>query len=119
MSERSNVLSPAALWRRLGLAHHNWPGRFTVLLVTIMILLITQPLFAGHAYAQNIATITILLVLLTALYAFHALRIYFIVALALIVPAIGCRLALWFTANFTIEMLTTTSSCLFLVVTVV
>ena len=119
MSERYSALSPAALWRRLGLAHHNWPGRFTILLVTILLLLITQPLFAGHAYAQNIATITILLVLLAALYAFRALRIYFIVALVLIVPAIGCRIALWFTGNFTIEMLATISSCLFLAVTVV
>jgi len=71
-----------------------------MLLTSIMLLLITQPLFAGHAYAQNIATITILLVLLAALYAFRALRIYFIVALVLIVPAIGCRIALWFTGNF-------------------
>ena len=64
MSERYSALSPGAVWRRLGLAHHNWPGRFTVLLASIVVLLITQPLFAGHAYAQNIATITILLVLL-------------------------------------------------------
>ena len=119
MSERYSVLSPAGIWQRLGLAHHNWPGRFTVLLTSIMLLLITQPLFAGHAYAQNIATITILLVLLAALYAFRALRIYFIVALVLIVPAIGCRVVLIFTATFAIEMLATISSCLFLAVTVV
>ena len=118
MSEGSSALS-AAIWQRLGLAHHNWPGRFTALLGSIMILLITQPLFAGHAYAQNIATTTILLVLLAAVYALRTLRIYFIVAVVLIIPAIGCRLALLFTADFTIEMLGTISSCLFLTVTVI
>ena len=119
MSERDSALSPGAVWRRLGLAHHNWPGRFTVLLASIVVLLISQPLFAGHAYAQNIATITILLVLLAAIYAFRTLRIYFIVALVLIVPAIGCRLSLLAAPDFTIEMLGAISTCLFLTVTVV
>ena len=30
MSETSSALSPSAIWRQLGLEHHNWPGRFTV-----------------------------------------------------------------------------------------
>ena len=99
MSERYSGLSPAALWHRLGLAHHNWPGRFTVLLATILLLLVTQPMFSGHAFAQNIATATISLVLLAALYAFRATRIYFIVALVLLVPSLGGRLALLFTPS--------------------
>src|ERR1700722_17061410 len=55
MSDVTSVLSPAALWRSLGLAHHNWPGRFTVLLFTILLLLVSQPMFSGHDYAQNFA----------------------------------------------------------------
>src|SRR5271170_1409295 len=90
MSERYSALSPAALWRRLGLAHHNWPGRFTFLLATILLLLVTQPMFVGHAFAQNIATATISLVLLAALYAFRATWIYFVIASVLLVPSIGC-----------------------------
>lgn len=119
MSEKTSALSPAALWRRLGLERHNWPGRFTVLLTTILLLLVTQPMFSGHAFAQNIATATISLVLLAALYAFRATRIYFVIASILLVPSIGCRLALLFTLSPTVEVVGAISSCLFLVVTVV
>lgn len=70
------MLSPSALWRRMGLAHHNWPGRFTVLLATILLLLITLPIFASHAFAQNLATATIALVLLAAIYVIRALRTF-------------------------------------------
>ncbi|HKN13292.1 MAG TPA: potassium channel family protein [Candidatus Binatus sp.] len=119
MGDRTGVLSPAALWRRLGLAHHNWPGRFTFLLATILLLLVTQPMFVGHAFAQNIATATISLVLLAALYAFRATRIYFVIASVLLVPSIGCRLALLFTSNPTVEVVSAISSGLFLAVTVI
>ena len=78
MTETTSVLSPSAIWVRLGLARHNWPGRFTVLLVSILLLLVSQPMFSGHAFAQNIATATISLVLLAALYAFRSTRIYFV-----------------------------------------
>ncbi|MGA7873222.1 MAG: ion channel [Candidatus Binatus sp.] len=119
MSNKASVLSPSALWRRLGLARHNWPGRFTVLLATILLLLVTQPLFSGHAFAENVATATISLVLLSALYAFRLTRIYFVIALVLLFPSIGCRLALLFTLNPAVEMIGAISSCLFLAVTVI
>lgn len=119
MSEERSSHRFAALWRRLGLAHHNWPGRFTLLLATILLLLVTQPMFSHHAFAQSLATVTISLVLLAALYAFRASRGYFTVAALLIVPSIGCRVALPFTANPTIEMVGAVSSCMFLVVTVI
>ena len=118
MSEKTSPLSPSALWRRLGLARHNWPGRFTVLLATILLLLVSQPIFSGHAIAQYFATATISLVLLSALYAFRATRTYFTIALILMVPALGSRLALQFTVNPTLEMAGAVSSCLFLTVTV-
>jgi Ion channel len=119
MSERSGALGSAALWRALGLEHHNWPGRFTLLLASIMLLLITQPLFSGHALAQNIATATLSLVLLAALYAFRSARFYFAVAFVLLFPSIGCRLVLLFIWNPTIEVVGAIASCLFLAVTVV
>ena len=118
MSEKSSVLSPAALWQRLGLARHNWPGRFTILLATILLLLVTQPLFSRHAFAQTFATATISLVLLSAIYAFRATKTYFTIALILMVPSLGSRLVLQFTANPTLEMAGAVSSCLFLTVTV-
>jgi voltage-gated potassium channel len=118
-SEDQSAHRFAALWQRLGLARHNRPGRFTLLLATILLLLVTQPMFAGHAFAQSLATVTISLVLLAALYAFRTSKGYFIVAAILIVPSIGCRIALPFTANPTVEMVGAISSGLFLSVTVV
>jgi hypothetical protein len=113
------MLSPSALWRRLGLAHHNWPGRFTVLLATIMLLLVSQPMFAGHAYAQNLATAAISLVLLAALYAVRSVRFYFVVALILFVPSVGFRFVMLFTSSPMLEAVGAISSCLFLAMTVI
>jgi len=117
--ETTGVLSLSALWRGLGLSHHNWPGRFTVMLATILVLLVTQPIFLGHAVAENFATASISLVLLSALYAFRSAKPFFVIALILIGPSIGCRAALQFTTNPTLEMIGAISSCLFLCVTVV
>ena len=119
MSESTSMLSPSALWRRLGLAHHNWPGRFTVLLATIMLLLVSQPMFAGHAYAQNLATAAISLVLLAALYAVRSVRFYFVVALILFVPSVGFRFVMLFTSSPMLEAVGAISSCLFLAMTVI
>jgi len=119
MSEITSVPSLSALWRGLGLAHHNWPGRFTVLLATIVLLLVSQPIFVGHNLAQSVATVTISLVLLAALYAFRSTRVFFAIALVLLVPFVGCRLALLFTSSPAIELASAISSCLYLVVTVV
>jgi hypothetical protein len=118
-SGHSSVLAHSALWSRLGLAHHNWPGRFTLLLASIVVLLVAQPIFSGHALAQNVATVTMSLVLLAALFAFRSTRVYFAIALILLVPSIGCRLAMLYTLNQTLELYGALSSCLFLAVTVV
>jgi hypothetical protein len=118
MSGTTSVLSPSALWRRLGLSRHNAPGRFTVLLVTILVLLVTQPMFSTHALAEVLTTVTIALVLLAALYAFSAMRTFFITALILIVPAMGTRVVLLFIENPTLEIIGALFSCMFLSVTV-
>jgi voltage-gated potassium channel len=86
--------------------------------MSIMLLLVTQPMFSGHAFAQNIATAAISLVLLAALYAFRSVRGFFIMDLVLLIPSIGGRLALMFTPSPLVEMVSAISSCLFLAVTV-
>jgi len=118
MSERISALSPTGVWGRLGLAHHNWPGRFTALLMAIMLLLVTQPMFSSHAFAQNIATATMAFVLLAALYAFRSTRGFFVIDLVLLVPSIGGRVALLFTPSPAVEVVSAICSCLFLAVTV-
>jgi hypothetical protein len=118
MSGTTSVLSSSALWRRLGLERHNWPGRFTLLLVANLTLLVIQPLFTTHVIAEILTTVTMALVLLAALYAFRELRSFFIMALILIVPSIGSRIVLIFTPNPTIEMTSALSSGMFLAVTV-
>jgi voltage-gated potassium channel len=119
MIEKTRGLSPSALWQWLGLARHNRPGRFTVLLLTIMLLLVSQPAFQSHVFAQTLVTFSISLVLLSALFAFRSARTYFVIALILIVPSIGSRVALQFGPNPTLEMVGAVSSCMFLAVTVV
>jgi hypothetical protein len=118
MSKTGSVITHSALWSRLGLAHHNWPGRYTVLLATILLLLVTQPIFSGHALAQNVATGALSLVLLAALYAGRTMRAYFIVASILLIPALGFRVAILVSSNSRFEMLEAIASCLFLSVTV-
>ena len=118
MSETSGELSQSALWLRLGLAHHNWPGRFTLLLASILLLLVTQPIFSGHALAQNVATATMSLVLVAALYAFRSTRAYFVIALILLVPSVGCRVLMLYTLDPTVELYGAITSCMFLAVTV-
>ena len=119
MSATGDAITDSALRSRLGLAHQNSPGRFTFLLGTILLLLVTQPVFSGHALAQNVATATISLVLLAALYAFRSVRIFFIVASILVIPSIGSRVAMLFTLNPTVELISALSSALFLAVTVI
>ena len=119
MSETTSAFGLSTLWRGLGLAHHNWPGRFTVLLTAILLFLVTQPIFSGHDFAENLVSVSISLVLLAALYAFRTTRIYFVFALILLVPSLGGRIALLFTSSQTVEIVSATSSCLFLAVTVI
>jgi len=102
MTQRISVLSPTGVWGRLGLAHHNWPGRFTVLLMAILLLLVSQPIFSGHAFAENLVSLWISVVLLAALYAFRTARIYFVIALVLLVPSLGGRIELLFTSSTTV-----------------
>jgi hypothetical protein len=118
MSEHGSAPIHSRLWSRLGLAHHNRPGRFTVLLGSILLLLVTQPVFSGHALAQNVATATMSMVLVAALYAFRSTRAYFVIALILLVPSVGCRVLMLYTLDPTVELYGAITSCMFLAVTV-
>jgi voltage-gated potassium channel len=106
-------------WRWLGLTAQNRPGRFSVMLIAILLLLIVQPFFAGHAIAQTLLTTLLALVLLSALNAFRTSKTYFMIGTVLIVPTFALRLALVFTTNWTIEFAAANLSALFLLVTVV
>jgi len=119
MTDKAGGAARSTLSQRLGLARHNLPGRFTLLLAAIFLLLVSQPAFSGHAYAESVATTTISLVLLLALYAFRSTRIYFVIALVLLFPSIGSRLVLLYTFNPTVELIGAIAACLFLGVTVV
>lgn len=103
----------------LGLTAHNRPGRFSVMLVAILTLLVVQPFVAGHAIAQTLLTTMLGLVLLSAVNAFRTSKTYFWVATALMIPTLAMRFALVFTSNWTVEFMTAILSALFLLVTVV
>jgi hypothetical protein len=89
------------------------------MLFAILALMLVQPLFASHAFAQTLLTMMLAAVLLSAVYAFRASKIYFVAATALMVPTFVARFALAFTFNWTVELLATVLSALFLLVTVV
>ncbi len=107
------------MWRSLGLARRNQPGRYSVLLVSILLLLVAQPIFASHQIAQSLVTITMSLMLLSALYTLNDSRTYFVIGLSLMVPAFGFRWFLQFQRNATLEIVTSITSSAFIMVTVV
>ena len=85
------------LWEVLGLRRRNWPGRYTVLLFMVLLMIVGEPMFAGHRLAQGLATVSLSLVLLVALYTLNLSPAYFTVGLLLMVPAFVTRWALhWY-----------------------
>lgn len=118
MPHEEHVVSAKEHAHWTGLSAANLPGRYTILLVTILILLVSQPLLANHRFAQSILTTTFAMVLLAALYALRTSRGYFVIALILMVPGYGARLALLFVPSVWMEILAAVLSSLFLLVTV-
>ncbi|HYL57702.1 MAG TPA: ion channel [Candidatus Acidoferrales bacterium] len=106
-------------WGWLGLTAQNRPGRFSVLLLAILTLLIVQPLVAAHAIAQTLLTMMLAFVLLSAVYAFRSSRAYFWIATTLMVPTFVMRFAVVFAPSATVEFIAALLSALFLLVTVV
>ena len=51
------------LWEVLGLRRRNWPGRYTLLLFAILLMIIGEPMFEGHRLTQGLASVSMSLVL--------------------------------------------------------
>ncbi len=95
------------------------PGRFTVLLIAILILMVSQPLFEGHRFAQTLLTLTLAVVVLSALNALRSTGTFFTIGLCLMAPAFAGRIAMQFTSNYSVEMFAAAFSSAFLLFTVV
>ena len=104
------------LW--LGLTHRNLPGRFTVLLMAILLLLLVEPFVEGHQLEQAITTLSLSAVLISSLYALRLKRSFFVVGLILVTPAFVGRLVLAFETTYTLEMLSAGFAAAFVLYTV-
>jgi hypothetical protein len=107
------------LWEALGLGRRNWPGRYTVLLFMVLLMIVGEPMFAGHQLAQGLATASMSLVLLAALYTLNLSPAYFTVGLLLMVPAFVTRWALHWYRTPELEVFAALSASAFIFVTVV
>ena len=106
------------LWRSAGLARRNHPGRYTLLLFTILLLLVSQPFFVAHSDFQMLATLLMIFVLLAALYTLNLGKVFFVIGLTIMAVAALSRLILQFTHSRSFEVITAVSSSLFLMITV-
>jgi hypothetical protein len=104
------------LWH--GLTHRNLPGRFTVLLIAILLMLCVEPLIDGHQLEQAIMTLSLSGVLLSSLYALRLTRVFFAIGVMLVIPAFIGRILLAFEATYTIEMVSAGFAAAFVLYTV-
>ncbi|MGO9601817.1 MAG: hypothetical protein ACLQAT_00165 [Candidatus Binataceae bacterium] len=61
----------------MGLARRNHPGRYTLLLFMILLLLLSEPLFVAHADLQMLATLMMIFLLFAALYTLNVGKAFF------------------------------------------
>ena len=106
------------VWTTLGLARRNWPGRYTILLLTILTVIAIQPIFAGHLRLQGIVTLSMSVMLLSALYTLNQSRSYFAVGLLLMLPALVGRWVLQFYNTPGLEGFAALSASAFILLTV-
>ncbi|MDO8434358.1 MAG: potassium channel family protein [Candidatus Binatus sp.] len=104
------------LW--FGLTHRNLPGRFTVLLFAILLLLCLAPVIQGHQLEQALMTVSLAAVLMSSLYALSLTRSFFAIGVLLVIPAFIGRIVLVFATTYTIEMISAGFSAAFLLYTV-
>jgi voltage-gated potassium channel len=107
------------LWEALGLTRRNWPGRYTLLLFLVLLMIIVGPIFAGHRLAEGLASVSISLVLLAALYTLNLSRAYFTVGLLVMVPTFVTRWALAFHRSPELEVFSALFASAFIFITVV
>jgi hypothetical protein len=107
------------LWAMMGLRRIHRPGRYTVLLFSILALMIAQPLVKNHTLAQLMLTLLMSAVLLSALYTFESSRTFFILALIVMVPSLVGRWMVHVVASRPAELFAAGSTSLFLMMTVI
>ena len=90
-----------------------------MLLFLVLLMIVGEPMFAGHRLAQGLASASMSLVLLAALYTLNVSPTYFTVGIVLMVPAFVTRWALhWYRAP-ELEVFAALSASAFLFITVV
>lgn len=121
VQQPETVPKPASnrLWEALGLGRRNWPGRYTLLLFVILLMIVGEPIFAGHRLAQGLASVSLSLVLLAALYTLNLSPAYFTLGLLIMVPAIVTRWALHWYHTPELELFAALSASVFIFITVV
>ena len=107
------------LWEGLGLGRRNSPGRYTVLLFVVLLMIVGEPIFAAHRLAQGLASVSMSLVLLAALYTLNLSPAYFTIGLLVMVPAIVTRWALHWYHTPELELFAASSASAFIFITVV
>jgi hypothetical protein len=106
-------------WSRLGLPWPNQPGRYTLLLVAIVMLIIVQPLCVHHCLAQALTLVMTSFVMLSALSTLSISRTHFMLGMLLLVPALIGRWVLQFEQNRPAELIFAGTASAFLMVTFV
>jgi len=107
------------LWDALGLGRRNIPGRYTLLLFLVLLMIVGEPMFAAHRVAQRLASISMSLVLLAALYTLNVSPAYFAIGLLVMLPAFVTRWALHWYRTPELEVFSALSASAFIFITVV
>ena len=97
----------------------NQPGRYTLLLVTILLLLIAEPFFLRHTLAQAFTLVAMSFVLLSALSTLNLSKGYLVLGILLALPALVSRWILQFEQNGPLEMIVAVTASAFIMVTVI
>jgi Ion channel len=101
------------------MARHNQPGRYTLLLVSVLLMIIVEPLFVRHTLAQALTLVTMSLVLLSALATLNVSRTYFALGIILALPALISRWILQYERSEPAEVIVAVTATAFLMVTVI
>ena len=107
------------LWDALGLGRRNIPGRYTLLLFLVLLMIVGEPMFAAHRVAQGLASVSMSLVLLAALYTLNVSPAYFAIGLLVMLPAFVTRWALHWYRTPELEVFSALSASAFIFITVV
>lgn len=96
----------------IGAENRSRPGRFTLLLVSILLFLAVDPLITSYVPLELFLTMTITTMLVVSLYSMA--QVYFVLGLVLLVPVFVCKWALLFSWSSKLEIVNAVSSALLL-----